>query len=208
MTVLDIDAAAARGVTMTQFAGLHPQFPARWSPRSLAGEPLTQGEMDTLLEAARWAPSCYNEQPWRFAYALRGDERWPAFFDVLVEGNQTWAVNAGALVAIAARRHFERNGQPNPVHVFDTGSAWMSLALQARHMGLVAHGMLGFDAVAARDALALPDGYDLCAMAAVGLPGEKEDLPDALQKREAPSPRKPLAEVAFRGGFAALDTGE
>ena len=103
----------------------------------------------------------------------------------MAEGNQIWAVDAGSLVAIAARRHFERNGKPNPVHAFDTGAAWMSLALQARHMGLVAHGMLGFHMDAARRALALPDGYDLCAMAAVGFPGTKDNLPDALRERDA-----------------------
>ncbi|MGE0622062.1 MAG: nitroreductase family protein [Pseudomonadales bacterium] len=204
MNVLEIDAAAARGVKTSDFAELHPQFPGRWSPRALAGGSLTGKQMETLLEAARWAPSCFNEQPWRIAYALRGDDRWPVFFDVLVEGNQTWAVNAGALLAFAARRDFERNGRPNPVHAFDTGSAWMSLALQARHMGLVAHGMLGFDREAARERLELPDGYELCAMVAVGTPGDREDLPEALRERESPSPRKPLVEIAFRGGFSAL----
>lgn len=203
MNVLDIDAAAERGVKET-FAELHPQFPGRWSPRALTGEPLTVTQMETLLEAARWAPSCYNEQPWRIAYALKDDDRWPAFFEVLVEGNQTWAVNAGALLAFAARKDFQRNGKPNPVHVFDTGSAWMSLALQARHMGLVAHGMLGFDKDAARKRLTLPEGYELCAMAAVGLPGDRDDLPESLRERESPSPRKPLGEIAFRGGFSAL----
>lgn len=204
MTVLDVDAVAVRGVDTAAFASLNPQFPARWSPRALADEPLTSVQMATLLEAARWAPSCYNEQPWRFAYALRGDERWQAFLGVLVEANRTWAARAGALVAIAARRHFERNGKPNPVHAFDTGSAWMSLALQASHMGLVAHGMFGFDMEAARRTFGLPDGYDLCAMAAVGLPGRAEELPQALREREVPSLRKPLGEIAFHGGFAAL----
>jgi nitroreductase len=204
MTVLDVDAVAVREVEATRFTDLHPQFPARWSPRALAPEPITVAQMETLLEAARWAPSCYNEQPWRFAYALRGDDRWQVFFDVLVEGNQAWAANAGALVAIAARRDFERNGEPNPAYAFDTGAAWMSLALQASHMGLVAHGMLGFNRDAAREKLALPNAYDLCAMVAVGPPGDKRALPEALQERETPSPRKPLGETAFRGGFAAL----
>jgi nitroreductase len=216
VNVLELDAAALRAVAeapageapdasgAARAAALHPQFRSRWSPRALAGTPLAEQEVLTLLEAARWAPSCFNAQPWRFAWVLRGAAGWDALFAALIEGNRTWAARAGALIAIASRSTFEQNGQPHPTHAFDAGAAWMSLALQARHQGLVAHGMRGFDVTAARTALALPEGYDLWAIVAVGHPGHREDLPEAYQARETPSPRLPLDAIAFAGGFHAL----
>jgi nitroreductase len=212
MNVFDIEAAAKREPADTQDpaaaargAALHPQFRSRWSPRALASARLAEAAILTLLEAARWAPSCFNAQPWRFAWIRNGASGWDALLGTLMETNRLWAARAGALIAIASRTTFERNGQPAPTHAFDAGAAWMSLALQARHQGLVAHGMRGFDVAAARSVLALPEGHDLWALVAVGHPGRREDLPEAYQARETPSPRKPLAEIAFAGGFGALD---
>ncbi|MEZ5557894.1 MAG: nitroreductase family protein [Pseudomonadales bacterium] len=204
MTVLDINAVAARDVVLSKFQNLHPQFPGRWSPRAMTGLPLTESQLTTLIEAARWAPSCFNSQPWRFAYTLNGDDHWPLVLGTLMDANQSWARNAGALIAVASRRRFEHNDQPAPTHAFDAGAAWMSLALQAAHMGLVAHGMYGFDQAAAREALRLPELYELCAFVAVGHPGERDDLPERLRERETPSTRKALAEICCAGTFEGL----
>lgn len=204
MNVQAIDAHALRFIDTNRFPTLDRRFPARWSPRAMAGTALTHGEMETLLEAARWAPSCFNAQPWRFAYALRATPHWPKFLDLLLDGNRTWAANAGALVAVASRRRYERNDQPAPTHSFDAGAAWMSLALQATQLGLVAHGMWGFRNEDARAALQLGDAYELCAMVAVGYPGDLDVLPAELRDREVPSDRKPLAEIGAEGSFAAI----
>lgn len=204
MNVHTIDAFSLRSVDTDRFPTLDRRFPARWSPRAMAGTALTHGEVETLLEAARWAPSCFNAQPWRFAYALRGTPPWPTFLDLLLDGNRTWAANAGALVAVASRRRYERNDQPAPTHGFDAGAAWMSLALQAARMGLVAHGMWGFRNDDARAALQLGDAYELYAMVAIGHPGDLDVLPEDLRSREVPSDRKPLAEISAEGTFAAI----
>ena len=183
---------------------MHEQFLDRWSPRAMTGQSLQESELLTLMEAARWAPSCFNAQPWRFAYVANGSAGWQDLLATLVPGNQAWAARAGALIAVVSRTEFEHNGASAPTHAFDAGAAWMSLALQASAMGLVAHGMRGFDLQAARDCLRIPELYDLQAIIAVGYPGRVEDLADAYQERELPSSRKALAEIAFAGGFELL----
>jgi len=182
----------------------HPVEPLlvnRWSPRAMSGQPLSGDDLLRLLEAARWAPSSYNEQPWRFLYAQRGGPHWQTFFDLLVEGNQVWAKNAAVLFVVVSRTTFARNNQPNRVHTFDCGAAWQNLALQACAMGLVAHGMVGFDHEKARQVLDVPDDHRVEAMIAVGRPGRIEDLPQRLREREFPSPRKPVSEWAWEGKF-------
>jgi nitroreductase len=172
----------------------------------MAGTALTRDEITVLLEAARWAPSCFNAQPWRFAYALRGSSHWEPLFRTLVEGNQAWARQAGALVAVITRALYESNGKPAPTHSFDGGAAWMSLALQASELGLVAHGMRGFDSDGARRVLFVPEVYDLPAIIAVGHPGEVNDLPESHREREQPTSRKALAEIVFEGSFEGLSS--
>ncbi|MCI0331679.1 MAG: nitroreductase family protein [Planctomycetes bacterium] len=181
-------------------------FVARWSPRAMSGEPITDEEMRTLFEAARWAPSTYNEQEWRFLYARRDTPEWPLHFDLLVEGNQAWCANAAMLVVILAHKVFAKNGKPNPVHLFDCGCAFENLALQGTVMGLVVHGMQGFDYDKARTTLSVPDDYAVAAMFAVGQPGELADLPEKLRERETPSDRKPVEEIICEGKFAFNDT--
>jgi nitroreductase len=168
------------------------------------GTALAREQLATLLEAARWAPSCFNAQPWRLAYALRDSEHWDPLFGCLVEGNRVWAERAGALIAVITRSEYERNDKPAPTHSFDGGAAWMSLALQASELGLVAHAMQGFDGDAARRALAVPEVYDLPAIIAVGHPGEIDDLPEGYREREKPSPRKALDEISFEGSFRKM----
>src|SRR3954447_17734671 len=109
-------------------------FVRRWSPRAMSGEPLTQEEILRLFEAARWAPSTYNEQEWRFLYGRRDTPQWPLFFDLLMEANQAWCARAAVLGVVLARKTFSRNGRANPVHLFDTGSSCENLALQATAM--------------------------------------------------------------------------
>jgi len=187
--------------------GVHELFLRRWSPRAMSGEPISDAELMTLFEAARWAPSCFNNQPWRLLYAKRGTPHWPPFFDLLIEGNQRWAKNAAVLVAVVSKNTFDRDGGPSPTHAFDTGAAWGSLALQAAMRGLVAHGMQGFHHDRARVVLRIPDDHTVHAMVAIGRPGNVEDLPEALRAREVPSGRKRLAEIAFEGPFAAAPAG-
>ena len=181
-----------------------PMFIRRLSPRAMSGAPLEETALRTLLEAARWAPSCFNAQPWAFAWVTPDSDQWQPVFDSLVEGNQRWAKNAAALIGVASRTCYEHNDKPAPTHAFDAGAAWMSMALQASEMGLVAHGMLGFDPDATRDALAVPEPFHLNAIIAVGHPGRVEDLPEDHQEREQPSARKSLDEIAFEGGFGGL----
>jgi nitroreductase len=176
-------------------------FLDRWSPRALSGEAVSEEELMTLFEAARWAPSSYNNQPWRILYARRDTEHWPRFLGLLVEGNRTWAKKAAALLVFVSKTTFDFNGETYPTHSFDTGAAWENLALQATIMGLAAHGMQGFEYERARTELSIPEGFRVEAMAAVGRPGRAEDLPEHLQKREAPSPRKSLAEITCEGPF-------
>ncbi len=186
---------------------VEPLFVARWSPRAMSGGPLAEGEIHALFEAARWAPSTYNEQEWRFLYARRDTPEWPVFFDLLVEGNRAWCQNAAMLVVIAAHKVFSRNGKPNPVHLFDCGCAFENLALQGTAMGLVIHGMQGFDYDKARAALNVPEDYAVVAMFAAGRPGNINQLPESLRERETPTDRKPVEEIICEGRFSFSPDG-
>jgi nitroreductase len=177
-------------------------FVARWSPRAMTGEPLSDGEIKTLFEAGRWAPSTYNEQEWRFLYAHRDTPQWQTFFDLLVEGNQAWCKNAAMLVVVVAHKVFARNGKPNPVHLFDVGAAYENIALQGTAMGLVIHGMQGFDFAKAHSSLKVPDDYAVAAMFAAGRPAEPETLAQPMRDREKPSDRKPVTQIICEGPFA------
>lgn len=181
---------------------VEPIFYRRWSPRSMTGEPVTDAEMLSLFEAARWAPSTYNEQEWRFLYARRDTPQWPLFFDLLAEGNQLWCRQAALLCVLVAHKVFARSQKPNPVHIFDCGSAFENLALQGTAMGLVVHGMAGFDFEKARSDLAVPDDYAVAAMFAVGHPGDPEKLPPQYREIEKPSDRKHVQELICEGRFA------
>lgn len=173
----------------------------RWSPRAMSGESISDEELMQLFEAARWAPSSYNNQPWRFVYAKRDTPAWDIFYDLLVQFNKDWAKNAAVLVVIVSRDTFEYNGKPSKTHSFDTGAAWQNLSLQGTAQGLVVHGIEGFDYKKAKELLHIPDGYTVEAMCAIGKPGKKEDLPAEMQEREEPSDRKPIEECVFEAIF-------
>lgn len=178
-----------------------PFFVDRWSPRAMSGESLSDADILTLFEAARWAPSSYNNQPWRFLYAKRDTPHWPTFLQLLIEGNRAWAQHAALLILILSKTTMDRDGQPSLTHTFDTGAAWQNLALQGWLSGLVVHGMQGFDYAEAARVLAVPAEYTVEAMVAVGKPGRLEVLSARLQERETPSPRKSLREIAWEGPF-------
>lgn len=180
---------------------IHPLFIQRWSPRAMSGEAISDAELMSLFEAARWAPSTYNEQEWRFFYARRGTPHFDAFMDLLLPANRVWCAAAGVLVVVASQTVFTRNGNPNPVHTFDTGAAFENLALQGASMGLVVHGMAGFDWAKAPRTLRLPANHAVQAMIAIGRPGDPASLPAELREREIPTSRKPVREIAFEGGY-------
>jgi nitroreductase len=177
-------------------AEVDSMFMDRWSPRAFLSEPLTEREIKSLFEAARWAPSSFNEQPWIFIYATKPEER-KIFSSILVEKNQSWAHNAPLLMFALARRKFQKGGTENRHAKFDAGAAWMSLALQARKLGLYAHAMAGFHLKKAYDVLGVSkEDYEVIAAIAVGRRGDPSKLSQDLRQMELPKNRKPLSDVA------------
>lgn len=180
---------------------INPIFVNRWSPRSMTGEEISHDDLMGLFEAARWAPSSYNNQPWRFIYAKRNTENWDRIYSLMVEGNKNWAKNASVLVVVVSRKDFEYNEKPARTYQFDAGSAWENLALEATSRGLATHAMQGFDYDKAKVDLEVPENFDVMAMIAIGKRGQKESLPSNLQKNEYPTDRKPLEEIVMEGRF-------
>ncbi len=178
---------------------INPLILNRWSPRSMTFEELDNEEIMSLFEAARWAPSSYNNQPWRFIYAKRNTEHWDRLFNLLAEGNRAWAKNSALLVVVISRKNFEYNEKPARTHQFDTGSAWENLALEAFSRGIVAHGMQGFDYDKARIDLEIPIHFEVMAMIAIGKKGSRENLPPELQEKEKLTDRKPLKDIVMEG---------
>jgi nitroreductase len=183
------------------------QFIDRWSPRAFTGEAIPEAELRSLFEAARWAPSSSNLQPWRFFYALRGTPEFDMFLGLLIEANQVWAKNAGALLVLASKTTNLPAGSDKPVttrsHSFDTGAAWAYFALEARRLGWATHAMGGFDVARTGPALNLPEDFRPEAAIAVGRKGDPSILPEGPRAREIPNGRKPQSEFTFRGGFPA-----
>jgi nitroreductase len=181
---------------------IEPLFLKRWSPRAMSGAAISDADLARCFEAARWAPSTYNEQEWRFLTAHRDGPHWDNFFGLLMEANQVWCEHAAVLVVVLSHKVFQRNGKPNPVHTLDTGIAVGYLLLQASEIGLVGHGMAGFDRGRARATLTVPDDFQVEAMIALGQPGNPDDLPPDLRAREVPSGRRPIADFVREGHFA------
>lgn len=180
---------------------IDPIFVNRWSPRSMTGEEIDDNILMSLFEAARWSPSSFNNQPWRFIYAKRTSNDWTIFLDLLNEGNRIWAKEAGVLVVLISRKNFEYNEKPSITHQFDAGAAWENLALEASIRGIVTHGMQGFDYQKAREDLSIPNSFDVMAMIAIGKRGPLEKLPLKLQQVEHPNDRKPLKEIIMEGRY-------
>jgi nitroreductase len=180
-------------------------FLERWSPRAFTGEEIPEATLRTMFEAARWAPSSYNSQPWRFIYARRDNAYWDKFLGLLNEFNRSWAKTASAIVFIVSSETMMVPGGtqlvPSPTHAFDTGAAWGYLALQAAYMGWAAHGVAGIEWDKIHTALNVPPGHKVLAGAVIGRLGPKTLLPEALQAMEMPNSRKPVAEFVSEGGF-------
>ncbi len=173
----------------------------RWSGRAYdAAKPVTHEQVIALLEAARWAPSCFGDEPWRFIVwnKAANPKAWQQAFDCLVPGNQAWVANAPLLVLVCADTLFGHNQQPNRFAQYDTGAAAENLCLQASSMGMMAHQMGGFDANLAREKFNIPAQYTVMAMISVGYPAEIATLSgDALVRETAPRSRKPLSALFF-----------
>lgn len=186
---------------------ISPLFTDRWSPRSFVPEPMPEADLMTILEAARFAPSANNTQPWRFIYARRDTPEWEIMLSVLMDGNVVWAKNASALVILYSLKTIKAadSGEEKAFrsHAFDAGAAWMSLALQAHMLGYSAHAMGGIHHDKAMSTFAVPDTYRSEVAIAIGKRGERSALPEPLQIRETPNARKPLREVAGNGMFPA-----
>ena len=180
---------------------INPLILNRSSPRSMTGEELNDEDIMSLFEAARWAPSSFNNQPWRFIYAKRNTGYWDRLFNLLADTNKSWAKNAALLAVVISRKNFEFNGKPARTHQFDAGSAWENLALEASSRGIVAHGMQGFDYEKARTELGIPADFEVMAMIAIGKRGPKENLPTELQDKEKPNDRKALKDIIMEGTF-------
>ncbi len=182
---------------------VHDLIATRYSPRAFSDRAVSQEDVRSLLEAARWAPSCFNEQPWRYLLAMKSQpDEFARMLSCLVEFNQSWAKEASVLLLAVASTQFERNQKPNRHAWHDVGAASGSLSLQATALGLQAHQMAGFDADRARAEFAIPEEFEPVAAIAIGYPGSADSLPEDLRERElAARERKPLSELVFSGAW-------
>lgn len=186
-----------------------PLIVERWSPRAFDGTALPAEDLATILEAAAWAPSAFNAQPWRFLHSTHGDANWDRFLSLLIPFNASWAKDAGALLFIISDSvtRSADSTRPNHSHSFDAGAAWAMLALQATALGYHAHGMTGVDFDKARAELGVPDDFRIEAAVAIGRKDSPEKLPEGLRAREVPSGRHPLNRLAVAGNFGDLPQG-
>lgn len=184
---------------------IHPVFTQRWSPRAFTGETIDRDTLMSFFEAARWAPSAFNAQPWRFVYGIQGSEAFGTLLAGLMPMNQVWAQKASALVAVISATQFTPPGKDAPAplgtHSFDTGAAWASLAIQASLKGWFTHGMAGINGEALRATLGVPAAFKIEAVIAIGKQADKSQLPEAYQARELPSGREPLSKLVAEGQF-------
>ena len=170
----------------------------RWSPRAFADRDVSPSDLKVIFEAARWAPSCFNEQPWRFIVGHRNSETYKKIHDALVPFNQAWAQNAPVLVLSVARTRFTHNDSPNNYAVHDLGAADGFITLQAASMGIATHQMAGFDQARAREAFAIPEVYAIGSVMALGYQGDPSSLGEHYQGQEqSPRSRKPLSEIVL-----------
>lgn len=178
--------------------GVEDLFLRRWSPRAFADKDVSNEDLKKIFEAARWAASSYNEQPWRFFLGRRGDDTYKKIFDALVEFNQNWAKSAPVLILSVASNKFFHNGSPNHYALHDTGAATISLALQATALGLHAHSMAGFNHEKARKSFDVSGDYNIGAVTALGYFGDPATLHDQVRvNEESPRQRKSLSEFVL-----------
>lgn len=184
---------------------IHTQFTERWSPRSFTEEKITPNVLHAGFEAARWAPSSGNSQPWRFVYSLRNSSTWSQFVGFLMEGNIPWAQKAAALVVVLSKKDFVMGDKvlQSGTHAFDTGAGWMSMALELHKQGWATHGMAGILTDKIIRELNVPSNMDVQCIIAIGRQGPVEALPEPYRAREVPSPRKPVHAVVSEGVLPA-----
>jgi nitroreductase len=184
-------------------APVHELIQNRWSPRAFSEQPVQPEILRSLFEAARWAPSSNNEQPWAYLVATKADaENFAKMLGVLVEFNAGWAKQAPVLALSVAHLKTNRDGKPNRVALHDVGTASAQLTFEANTRGLLVHQMAGFDADKARQTFAIPQDWDPVAAMAIGYPGNPATLPEKLRERElAPRTRKPTREFVMTGGW-------
>lgn len=182
---------------------IHNLHRQRWSPRAFSSRSVEGEKLLSLLEAARWAPSCFNEQPWRFLITTKEEpEVFEKFLGCLVEGNRIWAAGAPIMMLTVASLYFQKNGKPNRHAFHDVGLAMGNLISQATHLGLFVHQMAGFDVEKARQVFHIPEGYEPVAAVALGYLGDPQSLPQQLREKElAPRVRRPIQEFAFSGNW-------
>lgn len=187
---------------VTQYP-IHDLLRWRWSPRAFAARPVEPAKLHSLFEAARWAPSCFNEQPWHFLLATKDDSRnFERMLSCLIEGNKAWAQHAPVLMLSVARLNFLQSGQPNRHAFHDIGLAVENMVIQATAVGLMVHQIAGIHFDKAREVFQIPEGFEAVTAIAVGYPGDPESLPEKLHQRElAPRIRKSLAEFVFTGAW-------
>ena len=182
---------------------VHELIRARWSPRAFADQPIAPEVLRSLFEAARWAPSSANEQPWSFIVATKDDAAAHAkLLSTLAESNQVWAKNAPLVGIAVSKLTFARNGNPNRNALYDTGAAMAYLTMEATSRGLFVHQMGGFDPHKATELFSIPAGWEPIAAFTIGYPGDPQSLPETLRERElSPRTRKPLAEFVMSGSW-------
>lgn len=179
-------------------SGVEPLILKRWSPRAFSDRSIDPDDLKKVFLAASWAPSCFNEQPWRFIVGHKGDTTFDRIVDALIGFNKQWAATAPILFLTTAKKTFSRNGGPSEFHMHDTGLASAMLSLQATALGFHTHGMAGFDKSNARAAFSIPEDFDLCVAWAIGYLGDPDKLPEPYRELEkSPRSRKPLGEFVF-----------
>jgi nitroreductase len=192
--------------TATTSAPIHSLISERWSPRAFADRPVEPEKLRSLFEAARWAASSYNGQPWHFIVATKHDpENYKKVLECFVEFNQSWAKNAPVLALSVAKLKFDHNSEKNTHAFYDVGQATATLAIQAEELGLAVHQMAGILPEKAREIFGIPEGYEAVAGIAIGYPGDAHTLPDHLKKSElAPRERKALDSFVFAGKWGKV----
>jgi len=188
--------------------GVLPVILERWSPRAFADRDVSPADLKVIFEAARWAPSSYNEQPWRFLLGHRNSETYNKIFDALVPFNHAWAKSAPVLILGVAKTRFSHNDSPNNYGIYDLGAAAGFITLQAASMGLTTHQMAGFDWTKAREAFDIPEMYAIGSVMALGYRGELSDLDEHYQAQEqSPRSRKALSEIVLTAWEHPADLG-
>lgn len=185
---------------LEQKACADEMFVSRWSPRAMVKTDIPDSDVKKMLDAARWSPSCFNDQPWHFVVST--DATFDTFLELLLEGNQVWCKNASRIGFVLARKHFQANGNPNAFSQFDTGAAWMSFVYQAYALGYAMHGLGGIHKDRVYEKLDIDaTKYDVVCGFVIGKRGDKEKLPDNLKEREKPSKRVELDDLYHLNRF-------